>query len=1738
LLQSLYSAGTATPPFYSYQHTGSASITAAAFYIIGNYPAQYRNALFFGDYAVGWIKVMFPDANGTPNPANMQTFISTGTSVVDLQTGPGGDIFYVDLGGNRVRRIEYLQGNNAPNAVIQASVTSGNAPLQVSFVGSASSDPDAGDTITYSWDLNGDTVFGDATTANASYTYTLPGNYAVKLRVTDSFGASDTKGVTISVNNLPPVPEILTPTSGTTFRAGDTISFSGRATDPETGLLAASQLSWQVVLLHCSDVQFTDCHEHPVLTSSGTATGQFLTIDHEYPCYTQIRLTATEPGPNGLSVTTTRDLLPQLTTLTLQTNPPGLQVGAFSQTSVAPLVKQVIVNGETAITAPSPQTIGVQTYVFSSWSDGGAQSHNVHFGAAPLSVTANFALSSGGTNNPPVLGALWAQTVTEGNGIGFYISASDPDGPVPTLSATNMPGGAQLISQSNGSAYFEWFTQPGDAGDHTITITATDSGIPPLSVSGNLVIHVLSGNAPPSMDTVWNTQVNAGKLINLRIGAWDTDGDVPDLFAQNLPPGAAYSDDGWGTGFFTWQTTTGDVGVYTGIRIYAVDHGIPPLTNERVFQIKVLGSANAPVIDPVPSSTVVAGDTLTLNVFGYDPNGTTPVLTAQNLPAGATFAATGGGNGVFSWPTTANDVGNHSGLVILATDSVTPSLKFKAMFNVNVVGAGQAPVLNPIGAQAAAEGIQLQFTVTATDPDSGPPALSVIDLPFGATFIDLGTGAGTFTWTPEAGAAANSPYPVTFVAADDSDTDSEIVEITVAHPNGPPHLETIGTKSGVEGTPLLFTVNAHDHDGTIPALTACGLPSGASFVDHSDGTGSFAWTPPVGATANSPFAVSFYASDDEFTVSETISIAINAAAAGAPVLSAFGPYSIAEGEVWSANVSASDPDGTTPSLSAPVLPAGASFVNNGNGTGSISWTPDFNAAAGSPYTVTIVASDGTLTDSKSTTITVANTNRAPVTTAVGDKTVAENQLLQFNVTASDPDGTVPTLTAQTLPTGATFVDNGNGTGTFTWTPDFNAAATLPYTVTFIASDGTLTDSKSSTITVTNTNRAPAMTAVGNKTVAENQLLQFNVTGSDPDGTVPVLTAQTLPTGATFVNNANGTGTFTWTPDFNAAATSPYTVTFVASDGTLTDSKSSTITVTNTNRAPAMTAVGNKTVAENQLLQFNVTGSDPDGTVPTLTAQTLPTGATFINNGNGTGTFTWTPDFNAAAASPYTVTFVASDGTLTDSKSSTTTVTNTNRAPAMTAVGNKSVGEGQLLQFNVTASDPDGTVPALTAQSLPTGATFVNNDNGTGTFTWTPSAGASTGSPYTVTFTASDGTLSDSKSSTITVSATNHAPVMAVVGDKTVAENQLLQFNVTATDPDGTVPTLTAQSVPTGATFVNNGNGTGTFTWTPDFNAAAASPYTVTFVASDGSLTDSKSSIISVTNTNRAPIMPAIGNKTAAVGQLLQFTVTASDPDGTVPTLSAQSVPSGATFVNNGNGTGTFSWTPASGAVTGSPYTVSFTASDGSLTDSKSSVIAVTTSTNRPPVFATIWGREVTAGSGIGFYITATDPDGGVPVYSSPNLPAGARLIVFQGNPSIYFEWFPTAGQAGDYNITIVATDAGSPPLSASETFLIRVLAGNVAPKMDPVYDQTVTAGALINLRIGAWDTDGDIPTLTAQNLPPGSTYTSDNFGTGFFRWQTSTANVGVYPNITIIATDHGNPPLSSQRVFKVTVNAP
>jgi PKD repeat protein len=389
ICENLYSSpGAVTAPFYAYRHkdkvvagetcpTGSSSISGLELYEGGStFPANYRGALFFADAVRNCIWVMRAGPDGRPNPAAISTFDAGASWPVDLELGPDGAIYYVDVALGQIQRIQYTAGNLAPVAAASADPTFGPTPLTVEFDATGSSEPD-GDPITYAWDLDGDGQYDDSAAANPTHTYAARGTYHVSLRVTDDKGATGTAAVTIGAGNTPPAPVIASPPASQRWRVGTQIPFSGSASDTEDGTVAASALDWNLIMHHCP----SNCHEHLIQTFEGQSSGNFTAPDHEYPSHLELRLTATDS--DGLSGSTSVRLNPRTVNITLQSQPAGLSLALNGTTRKAPFTTAVIEGSANSISAPTPQTMydpttsSTWTYTWRSWSDGLARTHNI-----------------------------------------------------------------------------------------------------------------------------------------------------------------------------------------------------------------------------------------------------------------------------------------------------------------------------------------------------------------------------------------------------------------------------------------------------------------------------------------------------------------------------------------------------------------------------------------------------------------------------------------------------------------------------------------------------------------------------------------------------------------------------------------------------------------------------------------------------------------------------------------------------------------------------------------------------------------------------------------------------------------------------------------------------------------------------------------------------------------------------------------------------------------------------------------------------------------------------------------------------------------------------------------------------------------------------------------------------------------------------------------------------------------
>jgi hypothetical protein len=133
-----------------------------------------------------------------------------------------------------------------------------------------------------------------------------------------------------------------------------------------------------------------------------------------------------------------------------------------------------------------------------------------------------------------------------------------------------------------------------------------------------------------------------------------------------------------------------------------------------------------------------------------------------------------------------------------------------------------------------------------------------------------------------------------------------------------------------------------------------------------------------------------------------------------------------------------------------ALPPGVTFTDNGDGTATITGVP--KATDGGDYTFTITAKNADQTITQSFTIVV---DEGPSITSKTSATFTVGDTGTFTVTT---DGfPAPALTwTGALPSGVTFVDNGNGTATISGVP--TTEGSYPIVITATNAFGTVSDS--------------------------------------------------------------------------------------------------------------------------------------------------------------------------------------------------------------------------------------------------------------------------------------------------------------------------------------------------------------------------------------------------------------------------------------------------------------------------------------------------------------------------------------------------------------------------------------------------------------------------------------------------------------------------------------------------------
>ena len=234
-----------TYPIHSYQNAGAnCAIVGSAFYNppVSNFPAAFAGRYFFGDFCGGFIRTLNP-----PDYTSVSNFATGIDSLVDIAVGLDGALYYLARGTGSVFRVQF--DDSAAPAITQQPADQTVAVGQSATFQVAASGVQP---IRFQWRRNGVDIPGATASTFTIASATLNDNGALFSAVaTNDFGSATSNFARLTVvENRPPTATITAPATGTLYSGGQTFTFSGTGSDPETGTLPPGAFTWQIDFHH------------------------------------------------------------------------------------------------------------------------------------------------------------------------------------------------------------------------------------------------------------------------------------------------------------------------------------------------------------------------------------------------------------------------------------------------------------------------------------------------------------------------------------------------------------------------------------------------------------------------------------------------------------------------------------------------------------------------------------------------------------------------------------------------------------------------------------------------------------------------------------------------------------------------------------------------------------------------------------------------------------------------------------------------------------------------------------------------------------------------------------------------------------------------------------------------------------------------------------------------------------------------------------------------------------------------------------------------------------------------------------------------------------------------------------------------------------------------------------------------------------------------------------------------
>ncbi len=617
------------------------------------------------------------------------------------------------------------------------------------------------------------------------------------------------------------------------------------------------------------------------------------------------------------------------------------------------------------------------------------------------------------------------------------------------------------------------------------------------------------------------------------------------------------------------------------------------------------------------------------------------------------------------------------------------------------------------------------------------------------------------------------------------------------------------------------------------------------------------------------------------------------------------------------------------SLDAENGPKNGTVIVNNDGT--VTYTPNDNYVG--KDTFTYIVTSGGVSESTTVEVNVTPVNDAPV--AKDDiATTQEDTAVTIDVLPNDTDvdGDKLSIQSASVPEAQGKVEIVDGKLVFTPAENFNGDAEITYTVT----DGALTDQATVKVTVNAVNDTPVVESnIADQALAEDftpYTIDLNTAFSDVDNVDGELTFSVSGNSNIQVAIVNGIATITPTADWNGSET----LTFTATDPS-GESISQTVNFT---VAPVADIVADSvTVVEDTPTIIKVLGNDTfegDDKVVSLDTNNGPANSTVSINPDGS--VTYTPNDNYHGTDSFT--YIVTSGGVSESTTVSVDVTPVNDAP-VAKDDIATTQEDTAVTIDVLSNDTDVDGDKLSIQSATVPEAQGKVEIVDGKLVFTPAENFN--GHAEITYTVTDGALTDQATVKVTVNAVNDTPVVeSNIADQALAEDftpYTIDLNTAFSDVDNVDGELTFSVSGNSNIQVAIVNGIATITPTADWNGSE----TLTFTATD----PSGESVSQTVDFTVAPVVDIEADSTNVVEDTPTIiNVLGNDTfegKDKVVSLDAENGPKNGTVIVNNDGTVTY--TPDDNYVGKDTFT--YVVTSGGVSESATVTVNVTPVNDKP-----------------------------------------------------------------------------------------------------------------------------------------------------------------------------------------------